>query len=54
MLWKLTGLLWDSLSFLELVMSLERQFDFKMAPREVMNIDSLDAAIRIVEAQTGG
>jgi long-chain acyl-CoA synthetase len=40
---------WDSLSSLEFIMTLERQFDFKMDPRDVMNFRSLGDAMRIVE-----
>jgi acyl carrier protein len=40
---------WDSLSYLEFIMTLERQFDFKMDPRDVMNLRSLGDAINVVE-----
>jgi long-chain acyl-CoA synthetase len=40
---------WDSLSYLEFIMTLERQFDFKMDPRDVMNLRSLGDAVRVVE-----
>lgn len=40
---------WDSLSFLELVMSLERQFDMVIAPRDVMTMASLGDAVLAVE-----
>lgn len=42
---------WDSLTFLEFIMRLERRFDFRMAPREVMAIDSLGDAIAVIEAR---
>lgn len=40
---------WDSLTFLELIMELERQFDMSIAPRDVMTMASLDDAISLVE-----
>ena len=40
---------WNSLSYLEFVMALERQFDFELAPADVMNIRCLGDAIEIVE-----
>ncbi len=42
---------WDSLSYLEMVMALERQFNFNLSPRDVMNIHRLGDAIRVVEAR---
>ena len=42
---------WDSLSYLEMVMALERQFNFNLSPRDVMNINHLGDAIRVVEAR---
>ena len=44
---------WDSLNYLEFVMTLERQFNFKMAPRDVMNIRRLADAIAVVERAAG-
>ena len=40
---------WDSLSFLELIMSLERQFDLVIPPRDVMTLASLGDAVAVVE-----
>ncbi len=40
---------WDSLSFLELIMSLERQFDMVIPPRDVMTMASLGDAVLVVE-----
>jgi len=40
---------WDSLSFLELIMGLERQFDMAIAPRDVMTLKTLNDAIGLVE-----
>jgi acyl carrier protein len=44
-----TTLGWDSLSFLELIIGLERQFDMSIAPRDVMTLRSLDDAVALVE-----
>jgi len=44
---------WDSLSYLEFIMALERHFDLKLAPRDVMNIRRLGDAVRIVEERQG-
>jgi len=44
---------WDSLNYLEFVMSLERQFNFRMAPRDVMSIRRLADAIAVVERAAG-
>ncbi|MDF1734670.1 MAG: AMP-binding protein [Minwuia sp.] len=44
---------WDSLAFLEFVMRLERRFDFRMAPRDVMRIRSVGDAIGIVSGHVG-
>ena len=38
---------WDSLAHMELVVALEKQFGFKLSPREIMQIDSLDDVIAI-------
>ena len=40
---------WDSLSFLEFILSLERNFDMAVEPRAVMNLRSLADAIDLVE-----
>ena len=42
---------WDSLSYLEMVMALERKFSFDLSPRDVMNIRRLSDAIRVVETR---
>lgn len=39
---------WDSLAFLEFIMRLERRFDFRMAPKDVMRIRSIGDAIGVV------
>lgn len=44
---------WDSLSHLELIMSLERSFGVRLGPREVMNIRYLDDAVDVVETMVG-
>ena len=42
---------WDSFSFLELVMSLERKFDIKLDARDVMNVKTLQNFVDIVAAK---
>ncbi len=40
---------WDSLAFLELLVSIEKAFAFKMSPRDIMNIECLIDVIQIVK-----
>jgi acyl carrier protein len=41
---------WDSLSFLEFIMRVERRFDVKIAPRDVMRIKSVQDVIDMMES----
>lgn len=38
---------WDSLAHMELVVALEKQFDIRLSPREIMQIDSLEKAVEL-------
>ena len=40
---------WDSLRFLEFIMRLERRFDFRLDPREIMMVNNLGDLIQVVE-----
>ena len=42
---------WDSLAFLDFVLRIERQFDMRMAARDVMAINTLGDVITIIERQ---
>ncbi len=44
---------WDSLSFLELIMALERQLGMRLDPRDVMNIETLADIVDIVDRESG-
>lgn len=39
---------WDSLAFLEFIMSIEKTFDFRIQPKDIMNINALGDMVSIV------
>ncbi len=43
---------WDSLAFLDFALRLERRFDLRIAPRDIMAIDTIGAAIAVIERQS--
>lgn len=43
---------WDSLAFLDFALRLERRFDIRIPPRDIMRMDSIGAAIAVIEAKT--
>jgi long-chain acyl-CoA synthetase len=45
---------WDSMAHLDLVIRLEQQFQIALLPREIMGLDSLGTAIRLVAEKRGG
>jgi len=39
---------WDSLAFLEFIMAIEKTFDFRIPPKDIMNINAIGDMVRIV------
>jgi long-chain acyl-CoA synthetase len=44
---------WTSLAHVEFLMALEQEFSFTMRPEDILRIDNIGDAIRLVEAQSG-